>query len=736
MSDHQGTGKDAGAGIPGEGGGASEQQEQQPARKPEQEPAPKSAQQPSGRPAAKAVRKAPATRPAPKDAAPAEGAADGSGSGETAEGAAPAGAPAGTSARKAARTRAAVPAKKAAAAASTPARKATAAKKAAPAQSAGPRTTSKAAPKTPKTPKIPPTTAPKPAATAAATATNPSGTAKKAPARPAAKSAPDKAVTTPAAPGTATPAEPPAPAWQVPGYTHTSGPAAVPTGQVVRATRDADGTQVAITYLAPELAGDARFRARLRAEAERLATLESPYTVRLLAYVEDGAHAAAVREPVEGVTLAALLDAKGATSPEAALTVLKGALLGLSAAHEAGISGGSACPPANLLVTAEGTPALVDLGGTSSTADIPADLLAATATCHACLPEGKAAEPVQPLLAAGLAAEPAERPRSAIDFAVELEAVAVAAYGAAWEERGRAELAALVGTFAVAPGADAVPAGAAAPVPVPLPAPAPAPGEPARSGVALVPLVTADYTEGAAPGAGAGEEPGRRRRRKGLLLAAAAVIVAGAITVTAVATGGKHGTAAAADPSPSAALTTAASPAATASAASPSPEATTASPTATTPSPSATSAVPAPTTAPATATSAPAATTTPTTIRRTTAPQPHDPAGSAHVTSVAVTDAQCTSDGRTASATVRVRYDGSSGTLRAVWWRSSTPNPQGSVQLVSPQTAQFPKGGRSFTYSGKVSDIAPDRDRPYVGITVSTSPAAASGDNSFAIACR
>jgi hypothetical protein len=336
-----------------------------------------------------------------------------------------------------------------------------------------------------------------------------------------------------------------------------------------------------------------------------------------------------------------------------------------------------------------------------------------------------------------LAAEPAERPRNAIDFAVELEAVAVAAYGAGWEERGRAELAALVGTFAVAPGADTVPAGeaAAAPVPVPLPAPAPAPGEPPRSGVALVPLVTADYTEGAAPGAGSGEEPDRRRR-KGLLLAAAAVIVAGAVTVTAVATGGKHGTAAAADPSPSAALTTAASPVATAPATSPSPEATTASPTATTLSPSATSAVPAPTTAPATATSAPAATTTPPTIRRTTAPQPHGPAGAAHVTSVAVTGAQCTSDGRTASATVRVRYDGGAGTLRAVWWRSSTPDPQGSVPLVSPQTAQFPEGGKSFTYSGKVSDIGPDRDRPYVGITVSTSPAAASGDNSFAIACR
>ncbi|WP_202234335.1 hypothetical protein [Actinacidiphila reveromycinica] len=631
-----------------------------------------------------------------------------------------------------------------------------------------------------------------------------------------------------------------------------SAPATVPTGQVVRATREEDGAQVAITYLAPALVGNAPFRAALRAEAERLRTVVSPHVVAFHAYVEDGPHAALVRDPVEGVILAALLDGEGATSPEAALTVLKGSLLGLSAAHEAGIAGGAACAPANLLVTPEGVPALIDLGSTSGTVEavaadpgdtgpervhattgtpsdahpyVAADLLAAAAACRACLtaasplppagdPEaaeatedaeaadtaqdtraagdngaptpGKGAQdtdaqdaattapaaaapadaaapaapadasdgsdgsdgipdPVRPLLAAGLAADPSQRPHSAGDFAVALEAVAVAAYGEAWEERGRTELAARVAAMAPAgaEGAEGTggaegtaPAPAAVPVRVPLPAPAPAaPTAPQRSGAA------AAFGAGAGAGGGVGggeEDPradGRRRRRKALLIAAAAVVVAGALTAGIVAAGGKHDTAAAADPSPTAsAVSTATTP--TAGSASPPAEATSPPASATTPPPSTTSAPSDPTGAPTTATSAPAATPATTAIHRAAPPSPSPSQRSPHVTSVTVTGARCSDDGHTASATIRVRYDGSAGTLRATWWRSATAGPQGAVDLVSPQTVQFPTGSTSFTYSGKVSDVAEDRSRPYVGITVATSPEAASGNNSFAIVCR
>lgn len=74
--------------------------------------------------------------------------------------------------------------------------------------------------------------------------------------------------------------------------------------------------------------------------------------------------------------------------------------------------------------------------------------------------------------------------------------------------------------------------------------------------------------------------------------------------------------------------------------------------------------------------------------------------------------------------------------MRATWWRSATGTPRGAVDLVSPQTAHFPKGASGFAYTVKLSDIAKDPDRPYVGITVSTSPAAGSGNNSFAVVCR
>src|SRR5690606_31697510 len=60
------------------------------------------------------------------------------------------------------------------------------------------------------------------------------------------------------------------------------------------------------------------------------------------------------------------------------------------------------------------------------------------------VPEEDVPEPVRPLVRRGLAKDPAQRPDDARAFVTELEAVAVAAYGEDWEERGRGRLAALV----------------------------------------------------------------------------------------------------------------------------------------------------------------------------------------------------------------------------------------------------------------------------------------------------
>jgi len=106
------------------------------------------------------------------------------------------------------------------------------------------------------------------------------------------------------------------------------------------------------------------------------------------------------------------------------------------------------------------------------------------------------------------------------------------------------------------------------------------------------------------------------------------------------------------------------------------------------------------------------------------------------VASVAVTDFKCSAGKhRTATATVIVRYDGSAaGTLHLTWWRSATRSPRGSVIVNSPQTAQFPKGSQSYTFTDRLT-FTPDGARPYIGLTVSTSPTAASGANSFGVGC-
>ncbi|MFC4035032.1 protein kinase [Streptomyces polygonati] len=614
-------------------------------------------------------------------------------------------------------------------------------------------------------------------------------------AAPGQKAAPAKAVKaakTAAAPKVTQPQEPAAPAvaadqpvapeggpWRVPGYLHEPDLGASASDRAVRALHEGSGTPVAITYLSPALTGDLAFREAFRGEAGLLGGLDSPYVARLHAYVEDGPHAAIVAEQLDGVALSALLREKGATTPESALAVLKGSLLGLAAVHEAGILH-RAYEPANVLVTAKGATKLVGFGlaargdGSGTPAGSPAytapeqlaggpvtagsDLYAAAATFYECLtgtppyagsaaaeptvehaeapvPDGQVPEPVQPLVARGLAEEPAGRPQTAADFAAEVEAVAVAAYGEDWEERGQRELAASV---------------------APLLLPPPDGGE-----VAAIPQAAFAASAALPPGGGTGIPAGhgptggpegreRRfgRRAKILAVAVAVVIVAGAVTVTAVATGNKSDADATPTPTPSAVTSLTSAPAAPApTTTSPSAAPTTASPTAspsasptaTTPPP--TRSTPTPSVTPAadvsaTATSSP--TTTPTAVPTTPSADPTKTTGSAtgpHVSSVAVTGISCSTGSHTATATVVVSYDGSAaGTLDLTWWHSSKAGPQGSVTMSS-QTARFPKGATSYTYTDKLT-FTPDPKHPYIGLTASTDPAAASGNGSYGVGCH
>src|SRR5580658_4980057 len=271
--------------------------------------------------------------------------------------------------------------------------------------------------------------------------------------------------------------------WNVPGYTVLKARGSGGFGDVVMARHDASGTPVAIKFLRQELLSDARFAEMFRAEAAVLASMDDPNVVRLYEYAESPLGAAIVMELVDGVSLKKILERQGATTPEAALLVLEGSLLGLAAAHARGVVHRD-YKPDNVLVDGDGASKLTDFGIAARSGDraeggtlvyappeqfsgapsSPAgDVYAATATFFECLtgrppfhgdtaaallyqhmfqeaPLDEAPEPVRPLLAAGLAKDPRDRPADATTFVAALSAVAARTYGPHWRERGRSYL--------------------------------------------------------------------------------------------------------------------------------------------------------------------------------------------------------------------------------------------------------------------------------------------------------
>jgi Protein kinase domain/Bacterial Ig-like domain (group 3)/IPT/TIG domain len=272
--------------------------------------------------------------------------------------------------------------------------------------------------------------------------------------------------------------------WSVPGYTELKALGSGGAGDVVLARHDASGTRVAIKYLRRKLLADPQWAGLFRTEAQVLAVLEDPNIVRLYEYVESPSGAAIVMELVDGVSVREILAHEGGTTAEAALVVLRGSLLGLAAAHRRGVVHRD-YKPENVLVDGTGHSKLTDFGiaaraGAEAVAagsllyappeqfaGIPAspagDVYAATATFYECLtgrppfvgdtaerllyqhlaepvPLDPVPEPLRPLVVAGMAKEPGDRPADAAVFVTALNAVAARAYGPDWADRGRSHL--------------------------------------------------------------------------------------------------------------------------------------------------------------------------------------------------------------------------------------------------------------------------------------------------------
>ncbi|MGW8358117.1 protein kinase domain-containing protein [Streptomyces wedmorensis] len=572
--------------------------------------------------------------------------------------------------------------------------------------------------------------------------------------------------------------------WSVPGYARERKLGSGASGQVILARHEDTGTPVAIKYLTRGLRSDRSFVAEFRAEARLLSSLHSPHVVQLYEYVESDQGAAIVMELVDGAVLRALLRQEGATAPEAALAVLKGSLLGLAAAHSAGVVHRD-YKPENVLITADGDSKLVDFGIAArdgQSADLagtppyiapeqwagrpvsPAgDVYAATVTFFECLtgarpytgstptelaaqhakapiPVDRVPKPLHSLILKGLAKTPEERPARAADLVDELEAIAATTYGEDWEERGRRRLAALVAMLPLLFSAGGSISGTTAMATTMV---GPESPEPARLAQAPAP----QHVEG----------PRRRMRgRRGKVFAgvASVALLAGGLAAVSAGKGGSSsvphadGRAAATQRSdaalpgsslsstPHASVSTAlpgsslsSTPHASVPAASPgsSPSAT---PHASVPATSGeVSPFPGVTSGPEASTTLPASSGTP--IAPTT-PNPGSPpsAPQLHVYSVGISPADWGA-GCSIQARITVRTDGAAnGTLTLRWFHASSSSGTGSTTVATEQIP-LPKGitqaSRTYTH-----DFGFDRSA-YLGVRASTSPSADSGDGSMTL---
>jgi hypothetical protein len=287
--------------------------------------------------------------------------------------------------------------------------------------------------------------------------------------------------------------------WRLADYSEVGRLGTGATGTVASARHDPTGTFVAIKFLSARRHGRSTptdwFRSQVRLHAE----MDHTNIARLYEYVERPAGGALVMELVDGVSLDDLLRRGGPLEPQAALTLLRGSLLGLAAAHKRGLLHRD-FRPSNVQISRSAVPKIVDFAvvppvdsmrpsdGTPlyqapelwdrKPADARTDLYAATATFVECLtgrppyppaqtmaelrraheeapiPVADIPEPLRDLVSRGLAKDPANRPADAAVFVQAVEHVANMRYGSDWERAGESMLLRRLVPLVAPPGRD------------------------------------------------------------------------------------------------------------------------------------------------------------------------------------------------------------------------------------------------------------------------------------------
>jgi serine/threonine-protein kinase len=273
------------------------------------------------------------------------------------------------------------------------------------------------------------------------------------------------------------------------------------TGTVYRARQVELDRIVAIKELSAQLRDRRGFADRMRHEAAVLGALDHPNIVRIYDYVEQPDRAWIVEEWVNGASLATILDRHGRLTPEQAVGVLRGAMLGLAHAHQRDLVHHDIAP-SNILADLAGTSKLVDFGqaaqvGSTSAHGTPAfispeairghamgksgDIYSAACVLYmllagqppfaardvAAMLQSHLAEPppalqhhgpeLQDLLLRSMSKDPSVRPQDAAAFLAELEEAAHRRFGAGWLERSS-----IAGLVALAGGGVAAAAGGSA----------------------------------------------------------------------------------------------------------------------------------------------------------------------------------------------------------------------------------------------------------------------------------